>query len=130
MGPTVAYCSLRVWGDPGKLSKKRGPCESAPGFGCACGLHARYDPIQEAHPLPYVVGSILAWGQVIHHENRSFFRAEKALPVAFVRPREGSGVFTRETKEKFSRVTELLGASVVEGPEELRVYTEEEASKW
>ena len=74
---------------------------------------------------------MLAWGRVVHHEERSFFRAEKALPIAFVRPRGGGRMFTREESEdKFFRVAELLGAEVLEDSEELREYTEEEASKW
>jgi hypothetical protein len=67
---------------------------------------------------------------VIHHAKRSFFRAEKALPVAFVRPRGGGGLFPEEAEEKLYRVAEELGAAVVEGPRELRDYTEEEASGW
>src|SRR5918998_2553684 len=90
-GPTSAYCPPRVQGDPGKPLVRRSLCEFAPSFGCTCGLYARYDPIQETPRLPYVVGSMLAWGRVIHHEERSFFRAEKALPIAFVRPRGGGG---------------------------------------
>jgi hypothetical protein len=66
----------------------------------------------------------------VHHAERSFFRAEKALPVAFVRPHGGSGLFTEEAGEKLVRVADALGARVVEGPEELREYTEEEASRW
>ena len=43
----------------------------------------------------------------------------------------GRGMYTREEAEdKFFRVAELLGAEVVGGPEELRKYTEEEASWW
>ena len=129
-GPTVAYCPPRVQGNPNKPLLVSGPCEAAPGFGCACGLYARYEPIEEAYPLPYVVGSVLAWGRVVHHEERSFFRAEKALPVAFVRPRVGGGTFPREAEDKLFRIADLLGAGVVEGPQELREYTEGEASRW
>lgn len=129
-GPTAAYCPPRVQGDPGKPLMRSSLCEAAPSFGCTCGLYARYEPIEEAHLLPYVVGSVLAWGQVIHHEERSFFRAEKALPVAFIRPRGGSGAFPVEAKEKLFRIAKMLGAEVTEGPKELRTYTEEEASKW
>ena len=129
-GPTVAYCPPHVQVDPNKPLLVSG-CESAPSFGCACGVYARYEPIREEHLLPYIVGSVLAWGRVVHHEGRSFFRAEKALPVAFVRPRGGGGMYTREESEdKFFRVAELLGAVVLEGSEELREYTEEEASRW
>jgi hypothetical protein len=128
--PTVAYCPPRAQVDPSKPPLVSG-CESAPSFGCACGLYARYEPIREEHLLPYVVGSVLAWGRVVHHEERSFFRAEKALPVAFVRPSGGGGMFTREESEdKFFRVAELLGAEVVGGPGELRDCPEEEASRW
>ena len=82
-------------------------------------------------PPPYVVGSVLAWGRVVHHEKRTFFRAEKALTIAFVRPRGGGGMYSREEAEdKFFRVAELLRAEVLEGLEELREYTEEEASRW
>ena len=130
-GPTIAYCPPRVQVDPNKPLLVSGPCEAAPGFGCACGLYARYEPIREEHLLPYVVGSALTWGRVVHHEERSFFRAQKALPIAFVRPHGSGGVFPREEAEdKFFRIAELLGAEVVEGPEELREYTEEEASRW
>ncbi len=129
-GPTSAYCPPRVQGDPGKPLVRRSPCESAPSFGCTCGLYARYDPIQETHRLPYVVGSVLAWGRVIHHEERSFFRAEKALPVAFVRPRGGGGAFPELSKKKLLRIADLLGAGVVEDAEELREYSEEEAKNW
>ncbi len=66
----------------------------------------------------------------MHHEERSFFRAEKALPVAFVRPHGGGGAFPELSEDKLFRVAELLGAKVVEGSEELRAYTEEEAGKW
>ena len=66
----------------------------------------------------------------MHHAERSFFRAEKALPVAFVRPHGGSGLFTEEAGEKLVRVADALGARVVEGSWELREYTEEEASRW
>lgn len=107
-----------------------GPCENSPGFDCACGLYARYEPVRVIPLLPYVAGSVLAWGRVVHHEEQSFFRAEKAIPVAFVRPRGGSGMFTEEAREKLLRVAEALGAGVVEGPEELREYTEKEANAW
>ena len=130
-GPTVARCPSRVLADPRKPPLVSGPCgEASPGYGCSCGLYARYEPAQEGVPLPYVAGSVLAWGRVVHHARRSFFRAEKALPVAFVRPRAGSGLFPEEAEEKLYRVAEELGAAVVEGPRELREYTEEEASRW
>ena len=73
---------------------------------------------------------MLAWGRVIHHTDRSFFRAEKALPIAFVRPRRGGGVLPHLAEDKFFRIADLLGAEVVEGLEELRAYSEMEASKW
>ncbi len=126
---TVARCPQRLRGGPGKTPESS-PCEDAPSFGCTCGLYARYEPIQETHRLPYVVGSVLAWGRVIHHEDRSFFRAEKALPIAFVRPRGGGGAFPRQSKDKLLRIADLLEAEVVEDPEELRAYSEMEASKW
>ena len=77
-----------------------------------------------------MLGSMLAWGRMIHHADRSFFRDEKALPVAFVRPCGGGGAFPRQSEEKLFRIAEKLGAEMVEGPEELRAYTEMEASKW
>jgi hypothetical protein len=126
---TVAHCPPRFQGDSGR-TPGRSPCESAPSFGCTCGLYARYEPIAEAHRLPYVSGAVLAWGRVIHHEDRSFFRAEKALPIAFVRPRMGGGAFPRQSEEKLFRVADLLEAEVVEDPEELRAYSEMEVSKW
>ena len=126
----MAYCPPRLQGDPSKPLIRSSPCQSAPSFGCTCGLYAHYEPIQEAHRLPYVVGSMLAWGRVIHHADSSFFRAEKALPIAFVRPRGGGGVFPRLAEDKLFRIAELLEAEVVEDPEELRVYSEMEASKW
>ena len=130
-GPTVAYCPPRVQADPNKPLVMNGPCEASPGFGCACGLYARYAPIREEVLLPYVVGSVLAWGRVVHHEERSFFRSEKALPIAFVLPRGGGGMFTREEAEdKFFRIAELLGAEMLRGPEDLREYTEEAESRW
>ncbi|MBA4115880.1 MAG: hypothetical protein H0X71_05465 [Rubrobacter sp.] len=129
-GPTTAYCPPRVQGNPNKPLLKSGPCNESPGFDCACGLYARYEPIEEAYLLPYVVGSVLTWGRVIHHAERSFFRAEKALPVAFVRPHGGGGAFPGEAKDKLFRIAEQVGAGVVGSPEELRVYTEKEASKW
>jgi hypothetical protein len=129
-GPTVARCPPRVQVDPNKPPLVSG-CESAPSFGCTCGLYARYEPIRDEYLLPYVVGSVLAWGRIVHHEGRSFFRAQKALPIAFVRPRRGGGMYTRgESEAKFFRVAELLGAEVLGGPEELREYTEEEANRW
>ena len=128
--PTVAYCPPRFQGDPSKPLVRSSPCGDAPSFDCTCGLYARYEPIEEAHRLPYVVGSVLAWGRMIHHEERSFFRAEKALPIAFVRPRVGGGAFPRQSEAKLFRIADLLGARVVEGPEELHAYTETEASKW
>ena len=73
---------------------------------------------------------MLGWGRVVHHEERSFFRTEKALPVAFVRPSGGTGAFPRQSEDKLYRVAEMLEAEVVESPEELREYTEEEASRW
>ena len=130
-GATVACCPPRLQG--GEAGRKLGrsiPCEDVPSFDCTCGLYARYEPIQEAHRLPYVAGAVLAWGQVIHHADRSFFRAERALPIAFVRPRKGGGVFPRLAEAKLSRIADLLEAEVVESPEELRVYSEKEASKW
>ena len=128
--PTVACCPPRAQVDPNKPLLVSG-CGSAPSFDCACGLYARYEPIREEYLLPYVVGSVLAWGRVVHHEERSYFRAQKALPVAFVRPHGGGGMYTREESEdKFFRVAELLGAEVLGGPEELREYTEKEASRW
>ncbi len=129
-GATVANCPPRLQGEPGKTLRRSSPCDAAPSFDCSCGLYARYEPIQEAHLLPYVVGSVLAWGRVIHHADRSFFRAERALPIAFVRPRGGAGAFPRLGQEKLSRIADLLEAEVVEGPEELRLYSEMEASKW
>lgn len=129
-GPTSAYCPPRVQGDPGKPLVRSSTCESAPSFGCTCGLYARYDPIRETVRLPYVAGSMLAWGRVIHHEERSFFRAEKALPVAFVRPRGGGGAFPELSEKKLLRVADLLGAGMVEDAEEIREYSEEEANKW
>lgn len=127
---TVAYCPPRVQGDPGKPLIRSSACDDSPSFDCTCGLYARYEPIQEAHRLPYVVGSVLAWGRVIHHTDRSFFRAEKALPVAFLRPRGEGGAFPRQSEEKLFRIVEALAAEMVESPEELRAYTEMEASKW
>jgi hypothetical protein len=129
-GATVAYCPPRVQGDPGKPLVRSSACENAPSFDCTCGLYARYEPIRKPVRLPYVVGSMLAWGRVIHHEDRSFFRAQKALPVAFVRPRNGGGAFPRQSEAKLFRIAERLGAKMVEDPEELRAYTEMEASKW
>lgn len=130
-GPTVAYCPPRVQRDPEKPLFVAGPCETSPGFGCACGLYARYEPMRNAPLLPYVAGSVLAWGRVVHHEERSFFRAEKALPVAFVRPPPGgAGLFPEEARDKLLRIAEALGTALVEGPEELREYTEREANKW
>ncbi len=129
-GPTIAYCPPRAQVDPNRPLTVNGPCEESPGFGCACGLYARYEPIEEEHLLPYVVGSVLAWGRVVHHEERSFFRAEKALPVAFVRPRGGSGMFPKEAEEKLYRIVEALGAGMVEDLKELRTYTKEESRKW
>jgi|SRR5215207_9650119 len=129
-GATVACCPQRLQGDAGDKLRRSTPCEDAPSFGCTCGLYARYEPIREAHRLPYVVGSVLAWGRVVHHADRSFFRAERALPIAFVRPSIGGGVFPHLTKDKLFRIANLLGAEVVEGPEELRTYSEKEASKW
>ena len=128
--PTVAYCPPRFQGDPGKPLVRNSPCKGAPSFDCTCGLYARYEPIEKAQRLPYVVGSVLAWGRMIHHEERSFFRAEKALPIAFVRPRGDGGAFPRQSEDKLFRIADQLGAEVVEGPEELREYTEMEASKW
>src|SRR5215212_6576847 len=55
-GPTVACCPPRAQVDPNKPLLVGG-CESAPSFGCACGLYARYEPIREDYLLPYVVGS-------------------------------------------------------------------------
>jgi hypothetical protein len=129
-GATVAYCPPHLQGDPGKPLVSSSTCEDAPSFGCTCGLYARYEPIRQTVRLPYVVGSVLAWGRVIHHEERSFFRAEKALPIAFVHPRDGGGAFPRQSEEKLLRIAEKLGAEMVEGPKELRAYTEMEASKW
>ena len=128
--PTVAACPPRVQADPNKPLLVESACETPPGFGCSCGLYARYEPVADAQPLPYVAGSVLAWGRVVHHEKGSFFRAEKALPVAFVRPRGDGGMFPEESKAKVLRVAEELGAKLVEGPEELREYTEKEATKW
>src|SRR5918998_1043032 len=129
-GPTVAYCPPRVQADPNKPSVVNGPCEASPGFVCACGLYARYEPIREAYPLPYVVGSVLAWGRVVHHAERSFFRAEKALPVAFVRPYGGSGLFTEEAGGKAFRGGGALGGKGMGGAGGARGGTEEEASRW
>lgn len=129
-GATVAYCTQRFRRDPDGTIRRVHPCEDAPGYGCTCGLYARYEPLRKAHSLPYVVGSVLAWGRVIHHADRSFFRAEKALPVAFVRPRKGGGAFPELAKEKLLRIVDVLGAEVVESPEELQTYSEMEANRW
>ena len=115
---------------PNEPLPANGPCEHAPGFDCACGLYARYEPVWDMQLLPYVAGSVLAWGRVVHHGEHSFFRAEKAIPAAFVRPRGGSGMFTEEAEDKLLRVAEALGARIVETPEELREYTEKEAKAW
>lgn len=129
-GPTAAVCPPRLREKPRGSSPTEGPCDAPPGWGCRCGLYARYEPVGELQRLPYVAGSVLAWGRVVHHEDRSFFRAEKALPVAFVRPCGGDGLFPEEAEEKLYRVAEALGARVVEGPAELRRYTREEANRW
>lgn len=129
-GPTVAACPPRVQADPSLPLLVRSTCETSPSFNCSCGLYARYDPVPEAHPLPYVTGSVLAWGRVVHHEGDSFFRAEKALPVAFVRPRESGGLFPEEAQAKVLRVAEELGAALVENAAELREYTQREAIGW
>ena len=129
-GPTVAACPPRVQADPRKPLLVRSTCEVPPSFDCSCGLYARYDPVPETQPLPYVAGSVFAWGRVVHHERGSFFRAEKALPIAFVRPSGGDGMFPEEAEKKVLRVAEELGAALVEGPEELREYTEREAMGW
>ena len=129
-GPTIAFCPPRVQANPNKPLLVQSACETSPAFGCSCGLYARYEPIQDAQPLPYLAGSVLAWGRVVHHERDSFFRAEKALPVAFVRPRGGGGMFPEEAKSKVLSVAEELGATLVEDPEQLRDYTEREAMKW
>ena len=129
-GPTVASCPPRVQADPNKPLLVESACETSPEFGCSCGLYARYEPTTETQPLPYVAGSVLAWGRVVHHEKRSFFRAQKALPVAFVRPRVGGGMFPEEAEAKILRVAKELGAGLVDGPEELREYTEREATVW
>jgi hypothetical protein len=50
--------------------------------------------------------------------------------VAFVRPYGGSGLFIEEAGEKLIRVADALGARMMNGLEELREYTEEEASRW
>lgn len=127
-GPTTAHCHPRL-----QLISGRPvigvSCDTAPGYDCVCGLHARYEPATEVL-LPYVAGSVLAWGRVVHHAERSYFRAEKALPAAFVRPRGGTGLFTSEAEEKLFHVAELLGAEVVKDSEQLRRYTEEEARRW
>lgn len=129
-GPTVAVCPPRVQADPSKPLLVRSVCETSPAFGCSCGLYACYDPISDAQPLPYVTGSVFAWGRVVHHEGGSFFRAEKALPVAFVRPRGGEGLFPKEAEAKVLRVAAELGVALVEGPGELREFTEREAMGW
>ncbi len=129
-GATVARCPQRLQGGLDEKLRRNRPCQDAPNFDCTCGLYARYEPIREAYRLPYVVGSVLAWGRVIHHADRSFFRAEKALPIAFLRPHRGRGVFPHLTEDKFFRIVDLLGAEVVESPEDLYAYSEMEASKW
>jgi hypothetical protein len=130
VGATVAYCTQRFRRGQDGTIRRVHPCEDAPGFGCTCGLYARYEPVQKAHLLPYVVGSVLAWGRVIHHADRSFFRAEKALPVSFVRPRNGGGAFPELAEDKLFRIADVLGAKVVESAEELQTYSEMEASRW
>jgi hypothetical protein len=42
----------------------------------------------------------------------------------------GGGAFPQLSKDKLFRIADLLEAEVVEGPEELRAYSEMEASKW
>jgi hypothetical protein len=127
-GPTTAHCHPRLQWRSG-TTVVGASCDEAPGYECACGLHARYEPAEEVL-LPYVAGSVLAWGRVVHHAESSYFRAEKALPVAFVRPRGGTGLFTGEAEEKLLHIGELLGAEILENPEELRSHTEGEASRW
>jgi hypothetical protein len=129
-GATVARCPPRLGRGSEETSGRNHPCEEAPSFDCTCGLYARYEPIREAQRLPYVAGSVLAWGRTVHHADRSFFRAEKALPIAFVRPGRDGGAFPHLSKDKLFRIADLLGAEVVEDPEELRAYSEMEASKW
>ena len=129
-GPTVAACPPRVQADPREPLLVQSACEAPPSFDCSCGLYARYEPAPEAQPLPYLAGSVFAWGRVVHHERGSFFRAEKALPIAFVRPHGGGGIFPKEAEEKVLRVAAELGARLVEGYEELREYTEKEAMGW
>ena len=126
--PTTAVCPPRLREKP--RDPPDGPCDAPPGWGCRCGLYARYEPPEEPPRLPFVAGGILAWGKIIHHQDDSFFRAEKALPVAFVQPSGGDGLFPEEAEEKLYRVAQALEARMVENPAQLREFTREEAKRW
>jgi hypothetical protein len=128
--PTVAYCPPRVQVAPNKPLLVSG-CESAPSFGCACGLYARYEPIREDYLLPYVVGSVLAWGRVVHHEGRSFFQGREGPSHSVCPAARGWGnVHQGRIGGQVLSGRRTLGGRGAGGPEELREYTEQEASRW
>jgi hypothetical protein len=133
--PTTAKC------DPAKrlyLDRKYPTCSEIPSQDCECGLYGYYE-IQDKWSdlnVTSIMGAFLGWGRVTHHD--TFFRAEKALPIAFVRPQH------RKFKDEEPRVTnittlkiegleevaESLGAKVFDSKEELQAYAEEEVKKW
>lgn len=122
-GPTRARCLAPRWRaqeEVGVLPSNH-PGEVSPVFSCSCGLHAYYP--RRPHPvIGYNVwGAILAWGKIVHHKYKSFFRAEKALPIGFH--------WKRPTKSLLY-VADSLAAPIFPRLEELSEYANEEVKRW
>jgi hypothetical protein len=122
--PTIAECRR-----PG--SSAHAPrAHAAPYQGCGCGLHAWMD-VEEAlryyeltTMLGWVLASVIGWGRVLFDED--FWRAEKALVVAFADPKDTHSD-NPERRQKtigawLERVAANYGVPILP-LEELREYT-------
>lgn len=133
--PTEAHCyPSGGYGDP-------------PSWNCRCGLYANILPQENVkrynvnHVLVY--GAVLAWGRVIFHAEKSFMRARKMLPIAFMElpnhsryrmMSEGRGSGIKEkyilSMEKLRLVSDALAAPIFSDSQALQDYAEAEVERW
>ena len=103
--PTVAECRRA-----GSSAHVR--AHTAPYQGCGCGLHAWMD-VEEAlryYELTtmrgWVLASVIGWGRVLFDED--FWRAEKALVVAFADPKDTHADKLEIVRERTARWLERV----------------------
>lgn len=128
------------------------PVESVPTFDHTCGLYAmpdvealleRYHMFSQSREY-YIFGGALFWGNIVWHENSTFFRAQYGLPVAVARYglshkkpvvlRRYAGTTYKYTPETvdvlFDAMVERYRVEVFDTMEEVREYTEALAVKY